>query len=92
MLPDRKARIEAKIAQLALDIQAINDAITNRLSAGGGFVSGYEFDSGHGRQKMTYTRLSDMMQQRDLMESQLERLKRQLNGTGLHTITMRRKG
>ena len=87
LLPDRRQRIKRRIETLQAQLDAIDDAITNRLTEGGGYVAGYNFSDGQGSQQMTYVRVSDLMEKQRYIESQIEMLYRKLNGTGLHTIT-----
>jgi DNA anti-recombination protein RmuC len=92
LLPDRIERINKRIATIEAQLDDISTALTERLTPGKGHVSGYEFDSGHGKQKMTFTRVSDYIALQEKLQAELERLYRQKGGTGLHSITMRRKG
>lgn len=89
---DRQERILARINQIEAQLDAINLALTERLSEGKGYVASYALDTGHGKQQVSYTRVSDMTELQSTLNAELERLYRILNNTGVKTITMRRKG
>lgn len=88
---DRKERILKRINQIESQLDAIDDALTNRLSEGKGYVASYSLDTGHGKQQVSYTRVSDMIEQQSILNAELERLYRILTNMGVKTIAMRRK-
>ena len=88
---DRRERILRRINTLESQRDAIEDALINRLSEGKGYVAGYSLDTGHGKQQVSYTRVTDMNQELSIIEAELDRLYRILHGLGVKTITMRRK-
>lgn len=92
LLPDRRARIIVRIEKLQIQLDAIDEAIASGLTQGGGYVAGYNFSDGHGSQQVTYRRTSDLHKQQEMLEAQIERLYRKLDGTGIKSIEMRRKG
>ena len=89
---DRRSRIVVRIQKYQSQLDAIDEAIANGLTEGGGYVAGYNFGDGHGTQQVTYRRLSDLHKYQEMLEAQIERLYRKLDGTGLKSIAMRRKG
>lgn len=91
LLPDRRARIVRRIKTLETQLDEIDTAISQGLSEGKGYVAGYNFSDGHGTQQVTYRRISDLHRLQEELEAQLDRLHRKLDGTGLKSITMRRK-
>ena len=81
-------RIEVKEAQR----DALEDALLNGATAGGGYVLSYNFNSGEGSQQTQYRRYDEVKRMIDRLDSEIERLYRKIENTGLATINLRRKG
>lgn len=54
-------------------------------------VREYKFDSGEGMQQTKYYSIQDIQKNIDLIESQIDRIQKILNGTGLNNVNLRRK-
>lgn len=88
---DRRERILARINTIEAQLDAIDDAFANRMSEGKGYVATYSLDTGHGKQQVSYTKVSDMIEQQSVLNAELERLYRILHNMGIKNIAMRRK-
>ena len=88
---ERRDRIKKRIEILEIQLEHLEDALTNNVSAGGGHVKEYSFNSGEGTQRTVYRRIDEVMDARDRVESQLERLYRIIGGRGIVSINVRRK-
>lgn len=85
-----RTRIITKIAQKERQLVAANAAYESAL--GNAEAQSYKFDSGEGQQSVTRRRPSEIRKEIDALESQIGRLYRQLNGTGLVNMNLRRRG
>jgi len=92
LLPARAQRIRDQIAKLEAQRDALDEALLNGMTAGGGYVQSYRFDSGEGSQQTTYRRIDEVKRQLDRIDSEIERLWGKLENTGLVNINIRRTG
>ena len=88
----RRTRIRARIAQKEVQLTAANAAYDASLADGD--VSKYRLDTGGGaggEQEVALRSPSVLLQQIQILESQLDRLYRQLEGGGLVNMNLRRR-
>lgn len=84
---ERRADLQEKLTKKEAQLTVLYAAFENFDG-----VREYRFDSGEGMQQTKYRSLPEIQKTIDIIESQIERIKRQLNGTGLNNIVLRRKG
>lgn len=77
---------QAELAILEANLDAINAAITNGIL----HIESYTLDTGEARQTVKYKSLSELLKSRDLIQSQVNRLRNILRGTGLMNLNLRR--
>lgn len=80
-----KQKLRDDIAALDLQIAALNEAIKN--SSG---IESYKFDSGEGSQTTKYRSLTEMIDTRDCLNAERNRLCNILGGKGLANMRLRR--
>jgi hypothetical protein len=91
MTTSRSIRIFARMKSIELQLNAIDEAMMTQLSEGKGFMLSYKFDSGHGKQEVVYTRMTDINNLTFRLNAELSRLERMANNAGLHPVVFRRK-
>lgn len=83
---ERRAKLEERLQKKQTLLENLYTALDNFDG-----VREYKFDSGEGMQQTKYYSLADIQKNIDIIESQIDRIKRILNGTGLNNINLRRK-
>lgn len=81
------AEYQAQLTTLTENLTAINAAIFGGTLN----VKMYTFDSGEGKQSVTYQKITELFEVRDLIQSQIKRINHILRGTGLVNLNLRRK-
>lgn len=82
-------RIKAKIALKESQLAAANAAYLQAL--GSADVESYKFDSREGKQETTLRSPSVILKQIEMLESDLDRLYRRLEGGGIISFNLRRR-
>jgi hypothetical protein len=82
-------QISEKQAELAI-LESSLDAINTAITSGTLYVESYTLDTGEARQTMKYKSLSELLKARELIQSQVNRLRNILRGTGLMNLNLRR--
>ena len=77
---------QAELIILEANLDAINTAITN----GSLHIESYTLDTGEARQTVKYKSLTELLTARELTQSQANRLRNILRGTGLMNLNLRR--
>lgn len=77
---------QAELVILEANLDAINTAITN----GTLHIESYTLDTGEARQTVKYKSLVELLKARELTQSQVNRLRNILRGTGLMNLNLRR--
>lgn len=83
-----RSRITAQITTKEAQLAAANDAYLAAL--GSGDIESYQFDSKEGKQATTLRSPTVLLKAIRELESQLERLYRRLDGTGVVNLNLRR--
>ena len=78
----QKATLEAQIA-------AINTAITS--AAGNSEIESYKFEDGGGSQQVKRQSIEKIIKTQTLLQAQLDRVNRILNGSGMTNMSQRRR-
>lgn len=84
---ERRTELEERLQKKQALLETMYTALDNFDG-----VREYRFDSGEGMQQTKYYSLADIQNKIDIIESQIDRINRILNGTGLNNINLRRKG
>ena len=77
----------ARKEQLALQIEALNEALAN----GSTEVKSYRFDAGESNQQMVYRTLQEIIDAIKQLESMYRWVCARLAGTGIHTLRLARR-
>ena len=85
LTPGLRARYEARITRIEAQILALDSALANFDE-----TKGYAFDSGTGRQQVTYRSALELQTAIRQLESDLDYYQGRLAGTGLVALTLRR--
>lgn len=85
---ERRAQYQAQLTALTAYLDALDTAITNGVL----HIEAASLDTGEGKQTMKYRSMGSMIKDRELIQSQVDRLINILNGTGLVNANLRRKG
>lgn len=85
-----RARIQTQITSKEAQLAVANDAYLSALK--NAEAQSYKFDSGEGQQSVTRRRPKEIGEEVRRLEAEIDRLYRRLNGTGLHTMNLRRRG
>lgn len=83
---ERRVELEERLQKKQTLLENLYSALDNFDG-----VREYKFDSGEGMQQTKYHSLADIQKNIEILESQIDRIKRILNGTGLNNINLRRK-
>lgn len=86
--PDIRARIEAQITSKTEQLAAVNTAYLNSLT--NAEIQTYTLDTGEGKQSTTRRKPEELQRAIRILETDLERLYRRLNGGGLVNMNLRR--
>ena len=84
----KRTEIETKLAKKEALLLKYEAALENGLDSG---MKSYKFDSGEGSQSAVYIDSEKLQKNIDLLESQINTLKRILTGGHLRRFTMNRK-
>jgi hypothetical protein len=85
----RRAQLQAQLDKLNIALDAIDEAIANNSLVI--HVESASLDTGEGKQAMKYRSMDDLINTREKIQSQVDRLINLLNGTGLVNFNLRRK-
>ena len=83
----QRARILAQIAQKQIQLVIVNTTYTEALADAS---ENYKFDSNEGAQSMKNRKLSDLKDQIDSLQGEIDQLYRRLTGRGLVSMRLRR--
>jgi len=78
-----RARIETKESQLTAAETALENAMTE--------IESYSLNTGEGTQTTKHRKIEDLLEAIRILESEIDKLYRKLNGTGLINMNLRRK-
>jgi len=82
----RRTRIQNRITAKEAALAAAEDALTAAMVE----VESYTLNTGEGSQTTKHRKIEDLEKTIRVLESQIDRLYRQLNGTGLINMNLRR--
>lgn len=85
-----KARIEAQIATKTAQLEAINTAYLAALT--NSEISTYKIDTGEGSEMVSRRNPAQLLVVINRLETEIDRLYRRLDGTGLCNMNLRRRG
>lgn len=85
----QRAAIEAKMLIKQAQLDALNEEYLNAISSSK--IKSYTFDSGEGRQSTTHRSLKEISDEITRLEAEISRLTRQLAGSGIVMLTLRRR-
>lgn len=85
-----RTRIQQQITLKESQLAAANTSYLSALQ--NAEAQSYKFDSGEGQQSVTRRRPSDIAHEINRLESEISRLYRRLDGTGLCNMNLRRRG
>ena len=89
--PTVRARKLAQIEKLEAQLAALEDAYTATLTAGGTGLESYRFDSAEGSQQAKLLDVSKLQEQITFIESRINRLRSEVEGTAVVSIDLRRR-
>lgn len=83
---ERRTELEERLQKKQILLENLYAAMDNFDG-----VREYRFDSGEGMQQTKYYSIQDIQKNIDIIESQIDRIQKILNGTGLNNVNLRRK-
>jgi uncharacterized small protein (DUF1192 family) len=87
--PTIRARIEAQINTKTAQLAAANASYTAALT--NSEIQTYTFDSGEGKQSTTRRKPAEIAAAIRILESEIDRLQRRLDGTSIVNLNLRRR-
>jgi len=89
LTPAQRARILARIEQKEAQLEIVNTTYTEALADAS---EQYKFDSNEGAQSLKNRKLSELKEQIDSLQGEIDQLYRRLNCGGLVSMKLRRYG
>lgn len=83
--PARKARLQARLTSKQTYLEQLYTARENFDE-----VESYSFDSGEGRQQTKFRSISEVVKEITKIEAEIERLYREIEGTNIVSVNVRR--
>lgn len=85
----QRAIIQARLDKKEAQLSALNDAYDESIENFG--IKSFKFDSGEGSQSTTFRGPEEISREINRLETEINRLRRRLSGTGIVNLNLRRR-